>query len=134
MVLGVGPRSLRPVGWTGPRDASMLGRVTIADALLRDHTFLADMVDDEYFPRPLVAAGQAILVELCEAIERERPRDRAGVYALTRAATERFNELAGEYEEIETVAREAIAADVALILSRFGLDFDLEEAIANREW
>lgn len=112
----------------------MMRRVPITDAVLREHTFLRDMVDDDYFPRPLVAAGQAILRELCEAIERARPEGRDGVYALTHAATERFNELAGEYEEIETVAREAIAADVDLILTRYGLDYDLEAAIANREW
>lgn len=102
---------------------------------LRARTFLADMIADRYFPRPLVAAGQAILVELCEAIERERPADAAGILALTRAATERFNQLCEVYEEIETAAREAIAGDFDVILRTYGYgDLDLEEAIDNRDW
>ncbi|MEZ4452548.1 MAG: DUF5713 family protein [Nannocystaceae bacterium] len=106
----------------------------IADPTLRAHTFLAEMIADSYFPRALIADGQRILVELCEAIERERPADGEGIYALTRAATERFNELCDVYEEIETAAREAIAGDFDRILRTYGYAIDLEEAISDRDW
>lgn len=109
--------------------------MSITDPKIRAHTFLADMIADTYFPRPLIAAGQQILVDLCAAIERERPGDAAGVLALTRAASERFNGLCDVYEEIETAAREAIAGDFDFILRTYGYgDIDLEEAIDNRDW
>lgn len=57
---------------------------------------------------------------------------------LTHETTEHFNELAEEFyehdSEIETAARECIAADVKSILATYGLDVDLEEAISNRDW
>jgi hypothetical protein len=102
------------------------------------HRFLAEMLDDDYFPTHLVERGQGILLDLCAAIEREQPVG-AAVYALTHAATEHFNALdealQAEGSEIETAAREQIAADVDFILHTYGYgDLDLEEAIAPRDW
>ena len=55
------------------------------------------MYDDDYFPAELVQKGENILVELCRQIETEQPEDLDGLYSLTHAATERFNELAEEF-------------------------------------
>ena len=111
----------------------------LANEEARLHTFLQEMYDDQYFPDALVDKGKAILVELCANIERERPESDPEVYALTHAATEAFNELAEEFDEqdseIETVAREAIGADVGAILRMYGFGhLDVEEAIAPRDW
>ena len=85
------------------------------------------MYDDDYFPAELVQKGENILVELCRQIETERPEDLDGLYSLTHAATERFNELAEEFEEndseIETVARDTIATDMEYIAQSYGFDY-----------
>lgn len=101
------------------------------------HSFLAMMTADSYFPDPLVAKGRQILLDLCEGIERDAPVGEA-VYALTHAATERFNALDEELHEaeseIETAARDEIAVDVEFILETYGYEVDLEEALAPRDW
>ena len=49
-----------------------------------------------------------------------------------------INDLQEEFDEndseIETVARECIAATVAYILEWFGIPIDTEEAIRERDW
>lgn len=110
----------------------------VANKAVLSHPFLKDMFRDSYFPNVLVEKGKQILLRLCERIEAEKPVGAEAVYVLTHEATERFNELAEEFyehdSEIETAAREAIAADVAFILAVYALDVDLEEAISNRDW
>ncbi|MEV4114290.1 DUF5713 family protein [Nonomuraea sp. NPDC049695] len=103
------------------------------------HTFLKSMYQDGYYPDHVVDKGRDILLRLCERIEAERPSDLAGLYALTHAATEEFNELEAEFEEadseIETVAREVIAEDFWFVASAYGFaDADVEELIATRDW
>ncbi|HEY4243187.1 MAG TPA: DUF5713 family protein [Kofleriaceae bacterium] len=102
-----------------------------------DRVWLEPMVSDSYFPKHLVAKGQRLLAELDARIDNERPVGEA-VFALTHATTDAFNALEEEFaeadSEIETVAREAIAADVGFILERYGYDVDLEAAIATRDW
>ena len=110
----------------------------IQNDALRDRPFLAEMARDPYFPPDLVARGAQILVGLCEAIEAALPCSDDEVLALTHAATERFNALQEAFEEqdseIETAAREAIAADFDAIVRAYGYDLDIEEVIAPREW
>ena len=106
---------------------------------LADHTFLQDMYDDDYFPPELVQKGENILVELCRQIETEQPENLDALYELTHAATERFNELAEEFDEndseIETVARDTIATDMEYIAQSYGFaDADIEELVAPRDW
>jgi hypothetical protein len=100
----------------------------IENDTVREHTFLLPMLEDTYFPKHLVAKGQDLLRQLAERIEREAPEGEA-VYALTQATTEAFNELNEEFgkpgSEIETVAREAIGADVEFILEAYGYDVDV---------
>ncbi|MGE0867441.1 MAG: DUF5713 family protein [Kofleriaceae bacterium] len=102
-----------------------------------NRVWLADMVEDSYFPKHLVAKGQGLLAELAAQVAAQRPEGKA-VYELTHATTEAFNDLAEEFaesdSEIETAAREAIAGDIDFILKHFGYDVDIEEAIAPREW
>jgi Family of unknown function (DUF5713) len=105
---------------------------------LQDYVFLQDMLDDDYFPKPLVHKGQQILLNLCVSIEREAPRTLDALYALSHAATNEFNALEEEFEEndseIETAAREAIAADFEAIAKAYGFEADTEELIATRDW
>ena len=63
---------------------------------LQSYAFLQGMYDDGYFPNFLVDKGKAILVSLCEQIEKTKPLGDE-VLKLTHAATEEFNELA--YDE-----------------------------------
>ena len=69
----------------------------------------------------------------------EQPENLDGLYSLTHAATERFNELAEEFDEggseIETVARDTIATDMEYIAQSYGFeDADIEELVAPRDW
>jgi hypothetical protein len=110
----------------------------IANEKLKDHVFLAPMLKDKYYPEALVQKGAAILRDLCLSIEREKPGDLASLYALTHAATRKFNSLEGEFldqgSEIETVAREAIAQEFENIAVAYGIEADVEEMIAPRNW
>jgi hypothetical protein len=109
----------------------------IANEKVREYTLLKPMLADTYFPGHLVGKGQDLLRTLAERIERETPKGEA-VYTLTQATADAFNDLQEEFweahSEIETVAREAIAADVEFILKAYGYDVDIEEAIGNRDW
>lgn len=110
----------------------------ITNPSVQSRVFLAEMLSDGYFPPHLVKKGQAILLALCEAIEAQRPSTLEQLYALTHAATDRFNELAEEFgeegSEIETAARDAIGGDFAFIAEAYGFDADVEELIATRDW
>jgi hypothetical protein len=105
---------------------------------MADYPFLDEMLEDDYFPNAQVEKGKAILVRLCEEIERNRPADVTELYALTHAATEEFNLLAVEFEEhdseIETAARDCIGSDFAEIAEAYGFNADIEELIAPRDW
>jgi membrane protein involved in colicin uptake len=98
---------------------------------------LDDMVGSDYYPQNLVKKGQKLLLDLAAKIEAQKPAGTA-VYKLTHATTEAFNDLQEEFfeadSELETVAREAIGADVDFILKTYGYDVDIEEAIAPRDW
>jgi hypothetical protein len=111
----------------------------ISNEQVSAHPFLRGLYEDDYFPDHVVDRGRAILLALCERIERERPAGLDALYVLTHAATEEFNDLEAEFEaadsEIETVAREEIAEDFAYVAQAYGFaDADVEELIATREW
>jgi Family of unknown function (DUF5713) len=118
----------------GPSEHHM----TITNAKMSNYVFLREMAADRTYPSHLVKKGQAILVRLCEDIEKQKPKSLQELYALTHHATEQFNELGHQFEEegseIETVARENIGDDVATIAKAYGFDADTEELIAPREW
>ena len=111
----------------------------ITNQQVAGHTFLRLLYADDYFPDQVVDKGRMILLRLCARIEAERPADLPALYALTRAATEEFNLLEGEFEaagsEIETIAREEIADDFWFVASAYGFtDADVEELIGTRDW
>lgn len=112
--------------------------MSISNPKLQHYAFLQDMVEDGYFPDFLVDKGKAILVGFCEAIEAGPPKNLAELYVLSHAATEAFNQLAEEFDangsDLETVARECIAADFSYVAEVYGFDADAEELIAPREW
>jgi hypothetical protein len=105
---------------------------------LKNYPFLQELYEDEYFPTFLVDKGKAILVRLCEAIEARKPTDNDSLLELTHAATNEFNALDDEFvendSEIETVAREVIAADFEFIVKAYGFDIDIEDVIGTRDW
>lgn len=111
----------------------------ISNERVRTHPFLRGLYEDDYYPDDVLDRGRAILLALCERIEREPPAGLAALYALTQAATEEFNDLEAAFEaagsEIETVAREEIAGDFDFVARAYGFpDADVEELIATREW
>ena len=111
----------------------------ISNERVSTHPFLRGLYEDDYYPDGVLDRGRAILLALCERIERERPADLAALYALTQAATEEFNDLEAAFEaagsEIETVAREEIAEDFGFVARAYGFpDADVKELIATREW
>lgn len=110
----------------------------ITNAQILDHAFLVDMYRDSYFPDFLVDRCVQIFHDLCAHIEAQQPATPQEVYVLTHAATERFNDINedfGEHEsELETAAREALAADFDFIGKAYGYTLDLETMIAPRDW
>ncbi|MCA9707795.1 MAG: hypothetical protein KDK70_18230 [Myxococcales bacterium] len=112
--------------------------MAIQNERLARYPFLREMFEDSYFPDAQVEQGKAILVALCEQIEATRPATLEQLYALTHAATERFNDLQEDFEragsEIETAARDCIATDFAEIAEAYGFDADMEELVATRDW
>jgi hypothetical protein len=113
--------------------------MAIANEKIRNRRLLADMYADDYFPNFLVDKIKAILLELCEQIESEQPKDEESLLKLTHGATERTNELAAEFEEndseLETGAREAMAEEFGFIVRSYGFeDVDIEDVIAPRDW
>ena len=111
----------------------------ITNDKLTDYKFLDEMYGDGYFPDFLVDKGKAILVNLCEQIESNKPSDLAALYKLTHAATDAFNELQEEFyaneSEIETAARDCIGMDFEFVAKAYGYaDADVEELIATRDW
>ncbi|TNF24512.1 MAG: hypothetical protein EP329_24775 [Deltaproteobacteria bacterium] len=113
--------------------------MTLHNPALARYPFLAGMYRDGYFPDPLVDRVKEVLVALCNQIEVTRPADLTALYRLTHVATERINDLQEAFEdedsELETVAREVIAADFAAIAAAYGFaDADVEELIAPRDW
>ncbi|MFF1546800.1 DUF5713 family protein [Streptomyces sp. NPDC058291] len=103
------------------------------------HAFLAALYRDGYYPDHLVDRGREILLRLCERVEAGRPDGLDALYVLAQAATEEFNALQDAFWEadsdIETVAREEIAADFGFVARAYGFeDADVEELIATRDW
>ena len=105
---------------------------------IKNYAFLKEMYEDSYFPKPLVDKGKEILIELCKNIEDTSPKDLEELYKLSHSATDKFNDLAEEFDEqeseIETAARECIAVDFEFISKSYGFEADVEELIATRDW
>jgi hypothetical protein len=113
----------------------MADQTTLQNDAMFKYEFLNDIRNDKYYPPGTWERGVDILVRLCAAFERDKPMDAAGVFGLTHAATEEFNAMLDDEIDLETVARECIAADIMAILAAYGHGtLDIEEAIAPRDW
>lgn len=110
----------------------------LKNELVKSHTFLKEMYEDDYFPNLLVDKGKNILIDLCFQIEQKQPQTLKELYNLTHSATNKFNALQEEFEEndseIETVARECVAMDFEFIAKAYNFEADTEELIATRDW
>jgi len=107
--------------------------------LVLSHEFLAEMYGDSYFPKAQVDKVKDVLLGLCARIEQEKPASAEQFLRLTHEATEQINGLAEEFEEhgseLETAAREVMAADFGFIARAYGFGgVEIEEMIAPRDW
>ena len=97
-----------------------------------NYKLLDEMYQDDYYPAFLV--DKVKVIDLLESGE----TDTEVVQETLDEAVCGINDLQEEFDEhdseIETVARECIAATVAYILEWFGIPIDTEEAIRERDW
>ncbi len=119
-------------------NAQFINQNDLNNQTVRNYIFLEEMYKDDYFPNAIVDKGKQILVNLCSKIELESPKSLEELYKLTHAATNQFNDLQEEFydhdSEIETAARECIAANFIFIANAYGFSADIEELIATRDW
>ncbi len=112
--------------------------MAITNDKFKNYAFLKEMYADSYYPKFLVDKGTQILVDLCEKIELQKPKDENELYLLTHLAIDELNRLDEELQEngseIETVARECIGMDFYFIAEAYGFHVDIEELIATRDW
>ena len=88
-----------------------------------NYKLLDEMYQDDYYPAFLVDKVKDELQKVIDLLE----SGETGINDLQ----EEFDE---NDSEIETVARECIAAAVAYILEWFNIPIDTEEAIRERDW
>ena len=92
---------------------------------------------DNYYPTFLVDKVKDELQKVIDLLE-SGETDTEVVQETLDEAVCGINDLQEEFDEhdseIETVARECIAATVAYILEWFGIPIDTEEAIRERDW
>jgi hypothetical protein len=101
------------------------------------YEFLKEMYSDDYFPDFLVDKVKAELENVIAFLE-TGVTDVEQIQEKFDAMTIAVNDLQEEFEEndseIETVARDSIAADVIEILNWFDIDIDVEDALGERDW
>lgn len=126
------------IGKSQDSTSMMIKQSELENSKIRDHSFLACMYSDTYFPKNLVDKCKNILLELSYNIENEKPKSLEELYKLSHASTNKLNDLQDKFfaknSEIETVARECLASDFHFISMAYGFDADIEELIATRDW
>ena len=102
-----------------------------------NYKLLDEMYQDDYYPTFLVDKVKDELQKVIDLLEGGET-DTEAVQETLDEAVGGVNDLQEEFDEhdseIETVARECIAADVAYILEWFHIPIDTEEAIRERDW
>ena len=102
-----------------------------------EYHFLEDMYCDGYYPDFLVDKIKAELEKVIAFLE-TGVKDTAQIQEKFDEMTIAVNDLQEEFEkndsEIETVARDSIAADVMEILTYFDIPIDVEDALGARDW
>lgn len=103
----------------------------------QNYKLLDEMYQDDYYPAFLVDKVKDELQKVIDLLEGGET-DTEVVQETLDEAVCGINDLQEEFDEndseIETVARECIAATVAYILEWFGIPIDTEEAIRERDW
>ena len=106
-------------------------------ALDPNYKLLDEMYQDNYYPAFLVDKVKDELQKVIDLLESDET-DTEVVQETLDEAVCGINDLQEEfdenYSEIETVARECIAENVAYILAWFGIPIATEEAIRERDW
>lgn len=119
-------------------EGKVVEQAAVANPKIQGHRFLECMHQDAYFPKFLVDKCKNILLELCQNIEKTKPNNLRELYALTHVSTEQINDLQEAFSEndseIETAARDCIAAEFEYISEAYGFDADVEELMATRDW
>ena len=102
-----------------------------------NYKLLDEMYQDEYYPNFLVDKVKDELQKVIDLLA-SGETDTEAVQETLDEAVCGINDLQEEFDEndseIETVARECIAEDVAYILEWFNIPIDTEEAIRERDW
>lgn len=102
-----------------------------------NYVLLEDMVHDDYYPPFLVEKIKERIVSIISLLE-QGETDRDIIQSKLDEMTLAINDLQEEFDEndseIETVARESIAATIEYILEWFHIDIDTETAIRERDW
>ena len=102
-----------------------------------NYKLLDEMYRDEYYPDFLVDKVKDEFQKVIDLLEGGETDTEAIQQKLDEAVCgiNDLQEAFGEHgSEIETVARECIAADAAYILEWFHIPIDTEEAIRERDW
>ncbi len=110
-----------------------------------NHKLLDEMYQDDYYPAFLVDKVKGELQKVIDLLESGETDTEVIQETLTEVVQETLdeavcgiNDLQDEFyendSEIETVARECIAATVAYILEWFNIPIDTEEANRERDW
>ena len=102
-----------------------------------NYKLLDEMYQDDYYPAFLVNKVKDELQTLIDLLE-SGETDTDAVQETLDEAVCGINDLQEEFDEndseIETVARECIAATVAYILAWFNIPIDTESLIRERDW
>ena len=102
-----------------------------------NYKLLDEMYQDDYYPAFLVDKVKDELRKVIDLLESGKTDIDVVQETLDKAVCG-INDLQEEFDEndseIETVARECIAENVAYILEWFGIYIDTEEAIRERDW
>lgn len=101
------------------------------------YILLEEMARDGYFPGFLVEKVENLITPIITMLEGGETDDDV-IQARLDEMTMAINDLQEEFEEndseIETVARDSIAATIGFVLDYFDIDIDVETALREREW
>lgn len=102
-----------------------------------NYVLIRDMVNDDYYPGFLVEKIKTLItgvISLMESGENRISIIQNKLDEMTLAINDLQEEFDENDSEIETVARDSIAATVGYIMEWFGIDIDMETALRERDW
>lgn len=101
------------------------------------YPLLKEMVQDEYYPPFLVEKIKNLIQNLIVFLEsgtKDIPQIQDALDQMTLAINDLQEEFDENGSEIETVARDSIAATILYILDWFDITIDIEDALGARDW